>query len=412
MVFDSIELNEPDSLVILIDSIHHVDCPGDIDGAIYTSISGGTPPYQYFWSTGSNQGPGLTDLSPGTYDLSVADARGCKVSLKSIEVASLNLPLDVILLDKGDLTCKGDSSGYISIQISGGIAPFWFNWSAGVQHFSEIPFDTLNMLAADSYSVTVTDSKGCIGLIHDLLIHEPEQLGFQTVEIVHNQCFGHGEGFISLEISGGTPPYTYLWNDGSTELYISDLVAGSYQLQVLDSLDCQLVTPIFTITEPDSTFISYNTTPAVGNNHNGTAFVSIEGGFPPYQYLWDDKAGSQSGALATGLAQGYYTVSITDDRLCLYVDSVYIDLGNSNKNGNQQSQDSQVFPNPAHAYLYLQSTPALRAQTIRVFNDTGQRIEIPMNNLDKNLVRLDVHNLLPGIYLLVNGEEILLFVKI
>src|SRR5690606_24429077 len=131
--------------------------------------------------------------------------------------------------------------------------------------------------------------------------------------ILHNPCFGDSSGSLDIRVFGGTAPYTYLWTNGDTVEDISDLAVGTYRLTVTDSLGCLMETPAFEIISPDSLSIEFTTTNETGTMENGTAEIFVSGGTPPYRYLWDTLAGSQTTRLATGLASGTYTITITDD---------------------------------------------------------------------------------------------------
>ncbi len=122
----------------------------------------------------------------------------------------------------------------------------------------------------------------------------------------HNACFGGQNGSITLSITGGTPPYSYLWSNATTSASIANLAAGNYQATITDSQNKTLVTSAITITQ--GTAISVNATikPYEKCGTAGTIALDASGGKSPYTYQWS------SNTPLVFTSSGTYSTTVTD----------------------------------------------------------------------------------------------------
>ena len=121
---------------------------------------------------------------------------------------------------------------------------------------------------------------------------------------------------------GGTPPYQYLWSNGQTGAWAQNLSAGAYSLTATDANGCTISTQVL-ITEPTAVLVSTSSVAADCNGSaTGTALASASGGTPPYTYLWET---GQTTAQLSGLASGWYHLSITDAQQCLQTAQIWVD---------------------------------------------------------------------------------------
>jgi len=132
--------------------------------------------------------------------------------------------------------------------------------------------------------------------------------------IANVSCNGKSDGYISLNPSNGTAPYSYQWSNGSTASFISTLVAGSYSVSIFDNFLCE-VTLYFNITEPPALQLtsSFTNETYFGSN-DGSATATVTGGVPSYTYSWSNGANTSS---VSNLAPGNYSVDIYDSYNCL-----------------------------------------------------------------------------------------------
>ena len=216
---------EPDTLVLQIEKQDAMPI-GANNGTAAPIVSGGSPPYQYAWSNGSNDSL-QTDLEPGNYTLTITDANACTATA-SVIIEETNCPTIDVMLDINAPHCVGDSTGSLGVIPLAGTAPFTFLWGTG---------DTtaiLTNISSASYMVTVTDARGCTMAVSALL---PDAMAI-SIELTTMNGAEAGQGTINATVEGGMLPYTYEWSNGSTAQSISNLESGVYDLTVTDDNGC------------------------------------------------------------------------------------------------------------------------------------------------------------------------------
>lgn len=214
-----------------------------------------------------------------------------------------------------NISCNGANTGSINLFISGGTAPYTYVWLDGptVRNRSN--------LTAGYYRVVVT-SANAQSVTREITLTQPDI--FQV--LLHPTQYeggynlsenGGNNGIIEVEITGGVPPYTCLWSNGSTSSdRISELVAGTYSLTVHDATNCTSSASV-TLIEPTVLHLVSITSPLVVGSYNigcgfpGSISVNVAGGTPPYQYEWEHGPSTQN---VTELTEpGDYGVLIRDE---------------------------------------------------------------------------------------------------
>ncbi|HRT89848.1 MAG TPA: gliding motility-associated C-terminal domain-containing protein, partial [Bacteroidales bacterium] len=230
-------VNEPSAPLSASAVVTDILCFGASTGAVDITITGGTAPYSFLWSNGAVT-EDLNNVPAGTYSVTVTDAHGCTaVSGGTISQPASGMTITSVVTD---VLCNGGNTGAIDLTVSGGGIPYTFAWSNGAVS------EDISLLTAGSYTVTVTDADGCTG-VHTAQVTEPPALNV-TATVVDASCPDVRDGSITLAITGGTVPYTALWNDGVTGTTRS---AGdsTYTVIVLDNNGCAVnldVTVTFT----------------------------------------------------------------------------------------------------------------------------------------------------------------------
>lgn len=203
-------------------------CVDDASGAIDLTVSGGTMPYSFAWSTGEAT-EDLSGLTSGNYTVTVTDSKDCSVSSTfSITKTTFQVPRTVV-----QPSCHNDTNGSITLQAPiGGTGPFTYLWSNGQTGTA------LTDLDAGTYSVTVTDATGCSRTLTFTITNPAEIFADATVSNI--QC--NEEGFFSVDLtaSGGTAPYSYQWSNGSDTQDIENLQSGTYTVVVTDAHGCSI----------------------------------------------------------------------------------------------------------------------------------------------------------------------------
>ena len=211
-----------------------VACFGQSTGTISISATGGNSGYTYLWADGST-GATRTNLPAGSYVLTLKDSKNCQKDttiVVSQPAAALSLSSTVT-----SVGCFGVSTGAVDLSVTGGTSGYTYLWS------NAATTQDLTALAAGSYTVTVTDSKGCISTLNNV-VTQPQKLAVTGV-ITDAVCAANvraSNGSIALTVTGGTAAYTYNWTGtptySSTVMNPSAIPAGTYSVTVTDSKSC------------------------------------------------------------------------------------------------------------------------------------------------------------------------------
>lgn len=304
------ELTQPLEAISIEFTHSDVLCYGDATGAINATVDGGTAPYAYTWSNGSTS-DNISGIPAGNYTLTVTDELGC-VLTNSSQVSQPSAPLTGVSIPT-DINCYGDNTGVVSLSISGGTAPYNYQWSnSGNVILSQTSATILN-LPADSYTALVTDQNGCT-FTNTSIVQQPAAPITYSSSITNVNCYGMNQGGVDLIVQGGTAPYTYLWSNGEVTEDISNVVSGTYTFTITDNNNC-VKTGSFTITQPSEALTSTLIPTAVlcKGGSDGKIEAQVEGGTAPYTYSWSN------GSTANGLKNipaGIYSLTVTDNNGC------------------------------------------------------------------------------------------------
>ncbi|GLR15575.1 T9SS type A sorting domain-containing protein [Portibacter lacus] len=293
----SFVVSEPNSILVESEIIN-LTCFGDNSGSIQLSLSGGVEPYSYSWSNGENS-KDLSGLSAGSYSVTIYDNDGI-TTFKSFEIIE---PTKIeIVFDKTDVQCNSEMSGSITASVSGGSGEYMYVWSSGEGT------NYIEQLTAGNYELAVTDNNGC-QTVKSIAIEEPELLSV-TISSNNVSSTDASDGSISLEVNGGTSPYTYLWSNGQISSTISNLPGGDYSVTISDKNGCSIVSSAM-IFDPSSISASADIVHIdCGGDASGSIDITMDGGSEPYEYLWSNGEVAED---ISGLVAGEYKVTITDN---------------------------------------------------------------------------------------------------
>ena len=314
---DSVTIAPSIVITILTDTVG-ISCNGACDGEATANPVGGVLPYIYSWNTVPTQSSQTaTGLCPGNYTVTVTDQTGC------IATQSVTMPVDPsVLVPNGiatNVTCNGANDGTISANPTGGVPPYILTYSNTPQ----------TGLAPGTYWVTVTDANLC-SQTDTLVITEPDSIVSNEV-IVDVNCNGNTTGSITLNPSGGTPGYTYLWGGGlGTNSSISSLGNGTYTVTITDTTGCTKL-DTFDIVEP-TVFSSnpLNVPETCFGDCDGIAGIIVSGGTEPHSTTWSNALTTDT---ITGLCPGTYSAIAIDANGCSTTQNVTI-LGPAVFNAN------------------------------------------------------------------------------
>ena len=295
----SVTITQPSDLSLAFD-LTHPNCNGST-GAAEVAVTGGTGSYRYSWSNGTIESL-AAGLLAGSYEVTVTDYNGCSkdslITLVEPDVLDLSTAVN-------DVTCYSGNDGTVKVTATGGTLPYTYLWGNGAV------LDSITDLTIGSYSVMVTDSKGCEKEI-SASISQPSQLTVNN-EITNVSCNGGADGRIKLITSGGTGVHNVIWADGATGFDRDALIAGSYDALVSDENGCE-INITYTVTEPSTLngFINSNPVSCYGGN-DGSLVANVSGGTTPYTYLWSN---GETTSTTSVLTAGDYSLIIKDANDC------------------------------------------------------------------------------------------------
>jgi len=283
------------------------------NGAINQTTTGGTPNYSYQWSGPNNFTSTAVDLSglstPGQYCVTVTDSRNCTTN-QCWQVQ------DVLRIANFTINgaCAGGSNGSITASISGGTSPYTYVWrnQAGVQIGGNSPM--VSGLAPGNYTLQVTDNAG--GQVSGNFTVNTLAAIMATPTITPANLGNNGS--ITLAVSGGSPGFTYLWNDGNTSANRTGLTPGQYCVTITDQATCTF-TGCYTVPAAPLTLGPVDVDgESCAGEADGRLAVSIIGGVGPFTLViqpGNDTYNSANGNFViTPLAPGVYTYTITDSQ--------------------------------------------------------------------------------------------------
>lgn len=298
-----------------------VTCFGANNGTITVAATGGTGGIEYSINGGAYQISNVfSALTPGGYVVTARDANGCTQNTASINIASPAAALSIIAITKTDPLCNGASNGTFTIVATGGTAPYQYSSNGSTYESSNV----LSGLSANTYTLRVRDSNGCIVNSSSQTLSNPTVLSFNTTSTTPQSCATVVDGTISVNAIGGTGTKQYSI-DGSTfqsSGTFNALSAGNYTVTVRDANMCTSATPVTvgSVAAVDGTISQTGFINCFGQS---TAALSINttGGTSPYTYAWSNGSTTTS---ATGLPAASHSVIITDSKGCSTTKSVTV----------------------------------------------------------------------------------------
>ena len=317
----SFEITEPNNPFNINGDIDEISCLNGSNGQIFISLEvlGTSTDFSYFWNKNgvllAEDVRDLSNLSSATYVFTATDNFGCS---KSDSFTLVNPPPINAVFEPASPSCFGDSTGSLTVTASGGWGDFDYDWQNPINKIGNNDSVLSNILAGN-YLVKVTDDGGCIKNF-PVSLNGPDPISISPV-VTNNSCNSAIDAGIAIEVTGGTPNYSYQWfKDGidyATTQDIDSLIADNYELIVTDSLSCVKSSGILEILTPDPLLLnvlSVENTLCTGA-YTGSILTEALGGTVPYQYNID------SGTLGNTpyfneLADGAHIVTVTDNNNC------------------------------------------------------------------------------------------------
>lgn len=319
-----VTVTQPPQLTTSLSAAVNPPCSAAAGGSLSISASGGTGSLSYNWLPGNPTGDGtptITNLTAASYSCIVTDANSCSTTFITQLTA---LPPPVLVASGTNITCSGGNNGTASVTVTGGTAPYTYNWTPGNPTGDGTP--SVSGLSYGTWMCTVTSgSPACIST-QTVLITSPTAIAAAVTAHTDVTCNGMQDGSGTITGSGGVGPYTYLWNPGGgTDTTASALGAATYSCTITDANGCTLMQTLI-ITQPSPLLVNGAITSITCNGlSDGTASVVASGGTGIYQYDWSPGSPAGDGtAQITGLSIGTYFCTVTDANGCTTLDSANI----------------------------------------------------------------------------------------
>lgn len=328
-----------------------VSCYGGSDGQATASVTGNTGPVAYAWAHGPSTAT-VSALSAGDYTVIATDSIGQADTLEVTitQPFALSATYSLYLYPNAmPFSCATCQDAQATLVPAGGVGPYIYVWAHG-----PVTATATGLSQGTTYHYTVADTNGCSYSDSLTMPTMPPPTAPLSGQLhgVNSVCLGQDVGQLGVIVSGGTPPYQYLWStadgsvhaNGSMSPFLQFLAAGTYDLQLTDMAgDTVLLSQ--TLTAP--TAIASGIVPSFdeqgyqlqcGGNGETTLDLSVSGGTPPYTYLWDNARFTQDIEVRDG---GMYRVMIRDGKDCVHYDSVMVNAPAP----IQLDADWHIYPN-------------------------------------------------------------------
>jgi SdrD B-like domain/SprB repeat len=291
------------------------------NGSIDLTVNGGTSPYTYDWSNDGAESPDndpqdLSNMSAGTYTVTVTDANGC-TAMTGVTLTNAAAP--TLATTAANTTSCGVSNGSINLTVTGGMMPYLYDWNNDGDPAPDNDTEDLSGLSTGTYTVTVTDGNGCTVTANAFVgINN----GASLSAVITDPATCAQTGSVDLTITGGVAPFSIDWsNNGVGQTNdpqdLTGLAAGNYSVTVTEANGCTSIlnASIRDLREPVGTFTLSE--PSCGVSNGAIDLTVVPGdGVGPYTVDWAHVPGAPNPEDQNGLTAGTYTVTITDELLC------------------------------------------------------------------------------------------------
>jgi len=238
----SVVVTQPATLAASISSFTNIHCNGGNTGNATVTVGGGSNPYTYAWTSSGGSAAVASNLTSGSYTVTVTDNDLCTATA-SITLTQPNI-LTANISASTNINCNGAATGNSTVTASGGTTPYTYLWSP-----SGGSAPIASNLSAGTYTINVTDGNSCSATA-SVRLTQPALLTVSANSVIDVTCNGVNDGSSTVSANGGVTPYTYSWlPTGGSNLSATGLSADTYTVNVSDANNCNS-TAIITITQP------------------------------------------------------------------------------------------------------------------------------------------------------------------
>jgi gliding motility-associated-like protein len=301
----NIIIQSPDSISVEF-TIKNVICHDSLTGGIQTTVNGGSPPYTYAWTSYGSTNDSIKNKHAGFKPLQIKDKFNCLKQTGAL-IPEPSIFKDSFAIDSA--TCSGFLNGKAKLILTGNNIPYSYSWSDGSTK------DSIVGKSSGTYTITATDNKGC-KMFSSVFIPQPQSLNASIFSHLDLSCYNDSNGYASVFVTGGTIPYTYLWNNGGGASNVKNgMKAGFNVVTVTDNKGCYDTAGVV-LTQPSillSTLIN-SKPPLCYGDSNGEATIDVSGGVYPFSYIWTGT--SETDSAVTSFKKGTWMATVTDAKGC------------------------------------------------------------------------------------------------
>ena len=285
---------------------------GSCSASATATVTGGTGPYTYIWNPSGQTTATATGLTSGTYTVTVSDNSCNPPQTATVTVAGSTTSVSITSSPASCLSPTGSAT----VTVNTGTPSYTYQWSPSGGNSS-----AATGLSAGNYTVLVTDGNGCT-TTKTVTVNSSSGIS-ATMNSAPSTCTSP-TGSATVTPTGGTNPYTYLWNTSPAQSSqtATGLSSGTYSVLITDGSGCT-TTATVAITSAGGITATVNSTQSSCSSPTGTATANPTSGSAPYSYVWITSP-AQNTQTATGLGVGIYSVTITDSNGCTATQSVTI----------------------------------------------------------------------------------------
>ena len=327
------------------------------DGIVTISATNGSGSYTYVWSDNvTTTDSTRTNLPAGIYNVTVSDSQGCTAEVQLVVIDDTVAGPTITIGSVQSVSCFGESDGSIAYTVVASAA-FGLALDTVITN-GQVEYETADALPIGTYSILLYDADGCLVAAQSVGVPGPTE-ALTAVATVSSGC--DDDGAITLNVSGGTPPFSYDWldlpgSDDSTDR--TGLSPGSYTVVITDASGCSIVIPSVMIECPTCdaaqvTAVLINQ--ATCGNADGAATIQLASTGTQYEFSWSPDLGiaSNDGATRDFLPLGSYRVDITNvsDTTCVTNTNVLVTNADGPRGQLVDVQDADCATNNGGATL-------------------------------------------------------------
>jgi hypothetical protein len=304
--YQAYRLEEPAPITADVDTLRVLKF-GEASGTATVFPGGGNGfPYRYHWSNGWT-GQQAAGLPAGTVSCTIIDAGGCEFE-QMIQIEGPNPANGISISSTGDALCtypSGDGTVSISVPATNTYSIDWAGAGWGIFIFGLVP---------GLYQAKLTDGNGNISYAQATVENKSGRSPTMHADVQAASCSGQSDGSIDLYLSGGSPPFTYRWENGHASSSRRNLPAGSYACEITQSNDCKLIAIVWVPEDPAPRVdFAYKEEPYLVSPRKTMIEAIGSHGSAPYSYSWNT---GDSLSLISASLPGTYTATVTDSKGC------------------------------------------------------------------------------------------------